>query len=73
MASNKLGAKFSTVSYSYSNPIQINNFAHVYSDSVIKDTTSWTLIKGEFTADSAYQYISIGNFFDDINTDTITI
>jgi hypothetical protein len=62
-ATNKLGVRFSTVPFTYSNPAPINNFAHVYSDSIIRDTTNWVQISGTFVSDSIYQYLSIGNFF----------
>jgi hypothetical protein len=68
---NKIGARFSTVPNTYSNPTAINNIANVYTDSIIKDTISWFTISGSFIADSNYQYIAIGNFFDDANTDTL--
>ncbi len=68
---NKLGAKFSTVSFSPSNPVPINNFAHVYTNSVVSDTVNWLRIAGSFIADSAYQYLMIGNFFDDANTTVV--
>jgi hypothetical protein len=32
---------------------------------------NWITIKGSLMSDSAYQYIMIGNFFDDANTSTI--
>lgn len=67
-ACNKLGAKLSTVAYSNSNPTPVDNFAHVYTDSIITDTVNWTIISGSFIADSAYSFISIGNFFDSLNT-----
>jgi hypothetical protein len=34
---------------------------------------NWVTISGWFTADSAYEYIIIGNFFDNIQTDTVRI
>lgn len=75
---NKIGARFSTVSASGSdnpfpgtNPVPIDNFAHVYTNSIVSDTLNWVKIQGSFVADSAYQYIMLGNFFDDANTDTI--
>lgn len=76
LAINKLGVLFSTVPYTNTNsstipPIQ--NFAHVYTDSIITDSTNWTTIFGSFTADSTYTYISIGNFFKVENTDTIHV
>lgn len=70
-ASNKLGALFSTVPYSFSNPAPINNEPHIYSDSTVTDTVGWTFIYGSFVADSAYSYMALGNFFTDVNTDTL--
>lgn len=67
---NKLGMRFSTIPYSFSNPIQTNNSPHVYTDSIIKDSINWIMITGSFVADSNYQYLAISNFFDDLNTDT---
>jgi hypothetical protein len=71
--SNKLGAKFTTFSFAApeNDASLITNSAHIYSDSLLKDTANWVQIKGSFVADSAYQYIVIGNFFDDNNTDTL--
>jgi hypothetical protein len=68
--SNKTGIQFSTVPYSAASPAPINNFAHVSTDSIILDTINWIQIKGAFTADSSYDYIIVGNFFNDANTDT---
>ena len=73
VANNKMGVKFSTVLYNSSSPPPINNFAHVYSSVIITDTTNWIKTIGSFIADSSYQYINIGNFFDDAHTDTIRL
>lgn len=62
---NKIGAKFSTVTHTN---VNIDNSAHIYSNSVISDTVNWTRISDSFVADSAFNYIMIGNFFDDANT-----
>ena len=78
-ATNKLGVLFSMVSYALDTVAPCTNttillppnFAHYYTDSVIIDTLSWITVSGTFIADSAYQYVIIGNFFDDSNTDTI--
>jgi hypothetical protein len=67
---NKIGVRFSTVQSSSLNPSPINNFSHIYSNTIISDTMNWTKIQGSFIADSAYKYITLGNFFDDANTDT---
>ncbi len=78
-ATKNLGVLFSTVSYSIkpeglychhdSVPLPPLNYAHVYSEEFISDTANWTTISGWFTADSAYKYLIIGNFFDDDNTE----
>lgn len=39
----------------------------------LTDTLNWMKISGSFTADSAYQYITIGNFKDDTHTDTMSV
>lgn len=70
-ATNHLGILFSTVAYSTTSPAPISNYAHVYTDSIITDTANWVTISGSFTADSAYNYVVFGNFFDDSNTDTL--
>jgi hypothetical protein len=71
LATNKIGALFSTLAYSSTNPAPENNYAHVFTDSIIVDTLNWVQVKGSFLADSAYQYINIGNFFDNAHTDTL--
>ncbi len=65
---NRIGVKFFSIPYSFSNPSAIDNRSHVYSNSVITNTTNWTKISGTFIADSAYSYIAVGNFFDDTAT-----
>jgi len=69
--SNKIGIRFSTVSYSSVQPPLLNNWAHLFSQSLISDTVNWVFISGSFIADSNYKYIIIGNFFDNANTDTL--
>ncbi len=66
-SSNKIGIKFTKVKQKY---VPINNIAHFYSNSIITDTVNWTKISGSFVADSAYNYLMLGNFFDDANTST---
>lgn len=48
---------------------QINNPQNNF----LTDKSNWTRISGSFIADSAYQYILIGNFKNDQNVDTISI
>ena len=72
-ASNNLGFRFTTRPYSQHDSIPIDNFAHVVDTNIITDTLNWTRIAGSFVADSAYQYVAFGNFFDDVHTDTLDI
>lgn len=60
--SNKLGGLLATYNY---NPLPILNFAHVFTDSIIRDSSIWTTIRGSFVADSNYTYLILGNFFSD--------
>ncbi|MCW5908289.1 MAG: T9SS type A sorting domain-containing protein [Chitinophagales bacterium] len=71
MFNNKLGIKFTSQQYNVNHPAPINNHAHVYTNAIISDTLLWTTVQGTFVADSAYTHIMIGNFFDNMNTDTI--
>ncbi|MFN8231286.1 MAG: T9SS type A sorting domain-containing protein [Bacteroidia bacterium] len=71
-ASNHLGVTFSKNSFSISNPKPLNNTAKVFSSNIIQDTLNWIQISGSFIADSAYNYIIIGNFFNTINTNITT-
>jgi len=73
IATNKLGIKFSMTSYNQFSPPPLNNFAHIFSSAIISDTTNWTMIKGSFVADQNYTHILVGNFFNDINTDTLSV
>lgn len=70
-ASNKFGFRFSTIPYYASvNSCPIDNFSHIHFDSIISDKENWSWMAGDFVADSAYQYLIIGNFYDDAHTDT---
>ena len=71
LQTDKIGLRFSTVTYDSINSPSINNFAHIYAINVVTDTANWTTVSGYVTADSAYTFLAIGNFFDDANTDTI--
>lgn len=51
-------------------PFALRNYAHLHSTAIISDSANWTLVSGTFQADSAYQYLVIGNFFSDALTDT---
>jgi hypothetical protein len=64
-SANKMGVRLSKVQ---SFTVSINNTSHYCSNVVISDTLNWTRIAGSFVSDSAYQYLMIGNFYDDANT-----
>ncbi len=71
IGSDKLGMKFSTIPYSETVIPTLNNFAHLFTDSIYTDTAQWVKISGSFIADSTYNYLMLGNFFDEANTDTL--
>lgn len=68
LTTDKLGIKFSTIAFSQANPDTVGNMAHIFSSTIISDTTSWVLIQGSFIADSAYTHFGIGNYFEDAQT-----
>jgi len=70
-ATNNLGFRLSTIPFSYSNSAPINNTASIFSQNIIEDTANWIVVSGTVIADSSYQYLIIGNFFDDQSTDSI--
>jgi len=67
-ASDKIGVRFTVLPYSGSD--LINNNPKVYTNSIVTDSSNWTRIFGSFIADSGYNHIVLGNFFDDLNTNT---
>lgn len=72
-ASNKFGFRFSTqpyITYDFQNVL---NNAHIYSNEIVTDSIGWTLISGSFVADSAYTFLSLGNFFGDLSTDRVLL
>jgi Secretion system C-terminal sorting domain len=73
IAANKIGMKFSSFSYSEFSPPLTDNFAHLYTDSIVTDTVGWYKISGSFVTDSSYQFVILGNFFDSISTDTLNL
>ncbi len=47
------------------------NYAHVSYPQILTDTVGWALVTGSFVADSAYQYLMIGQFFNNALSDTL--
>lgn len=73
LACSHLGAKFSTVPYSEFSAPAVDNAAHVFTETLITDTVNWVSISGTFVADSAYQYLIIGNFYSSGVFDTTNV
>ena len=71
IASDKLGLRLSTQLFDSCCPPPVDNFAHIYIDTIISDSISWVRISGSIISDSSYNYVSIGNFFEDSQTDTL--
>lgn len=69
--SDKVGVLFSTLKYDLSNLPPTANFCHVWSAGIITDTLGWVKISGSFVADSNYEYLTIGNFFTDSQTNSV--
>ncbi len=74
LATNKIGVLFTMEPRLWLQGDELvtpGNFAHVYHPEIISDTVVWTFVSGTFVADSAYQYMMLGNHFDNANTDTL--
>lgn len=73
LASNKVGMLFTMQARPwfegdpYPEPLDL---AHIAYPQILADTVGWTLVSGSFVADSAYQYVMIGQFFSNALTDT---
>jgi hypothetical protein len=76
-ACNNIGVLFTMTSNAWTDldgpPFPFRNYAHVYSPDINTDSLGWTLVSGLFTADSAYQHLVLGNFFNNVLTDTMGI
>ena len=70
-ASNNFCFRFFNRSYSLAVPCPVDNFSHFKENNIITDSLNWTKISGSFIADSAYEYLALGNFYDDQHTDTM--
>ncbi|HWY13123.1 MAG TPA: hypothetical protein VN026_17435, partial [Bacteroidia bacterium] len=74
IATNKIGMRFSTMQ-SGGGPKRppLDNRAHLFTNTILSDTVNWVFISGSIIADSAYSYLTLGNFFDYLNTDTLLV
>ncbi|MBK9273908.1 MAG: hypothetical protein IPM49_05120 [Flavobacteriales bacterium] len=75
LANDKVGMRFTTTAvppWSVGDPFPVPpNHAHIMYPQILSDTVGWTLVSGSFVADSAYQYVMIGQFFSNALTDTL--
>ncbi|MCB9163702.1 MAG: T9SS type A sorting domain-containing protein [Flavobacteriales bacterium] len=75
LASDKVGMRFSTMAippWNVGDPYPVPpNQAHILYPQILADTVGWTLVSGSFVADSAYQYVMLGQFFSNALTDTL--
>lgn len=77
---NNMGMLFTMTSNAWTNvgwppgpDFPFRNYAHLQRSAVLTDTVGWTLVSGSFVADSAYQYVVLGNFFDNAQTQALPI
>ncbi len=62
---------FNSMYFSAGSPPPFDNIAHIRSATINSDSLNWNFVGGSFIADSAYQYIVMGNFFNLSQTDTL--
>ena len=73
-ATNNIGMLFTTQPYHSElapYPDTIPGYSQLFTTTIIADKENWTIISGSIVADSAYEYISIGNFLYDSAIDTL--
>jgi hypothetical protein len=71
-AANNFGFRFfTTIPFSTTIMAPIDNFSHIHFSNIISDAVNWQHLFGSFVADSAYQYLVLGNFYDNTNTNVL--
>jgi hypothetical protein len=74
VASNNIGALLMKENYLDTDELGvIPNQSHYNLDELLVDTVNWVNLSFELVADSAYNHIAFGNFYDDSQTDTLRI
>lgn len=74
LANDKVGMLFTMQDrpWAVGDPLPVPpDHAHIAYPQILEDTVGWTLVSGSFVADSAYQYVMIGQFFSNALTDTL--
>jgi hypothetical protein len=74
-AVNNIGLRFFTNPeyHSESNPLLPDNFSHLNHITILSDSENWTKIEGGFIADEPYNWVAIGNFYTDDNTEYLAL
>ena len=74
LASNNIGVLMMTENFLNDEELgSTPNYSSYNRLDLIEDTVNWVNVSYQFTADSAYQYLAFGNFFEDSMTDTSRI
>ena len=63
--SRGIGMLLTTQPFMWTTGSSYPNAAQLYMHTVFTDTTDWVLLSASYVPDSAYQYVTIGNFFED--------
>lgn len=66
-----VGVRFSVTELPYGFQELVGAVVHL--EHVLTDTLNWSVISTEYVPDSAYEYIQIGNFFDDLYSSPIVL
>lgn len=72
VATNNIGIYISSLPISLAASTNIPVIPQINETSIITDYNTWTLIGGTYTAVGGEEYITIGNFYDDVSTNTTT-
>ena len=72
-ASSRVGCYFSqtAISNHVQNLISVSPQVENPYGSILNNYTGWTAVQGTFTANGGENYITVGNFYDDANTDAV--
>ncbi len=68
--SNNIGVLFTDTLINTKNRVALYLTPHINQDKLLSDRQNWTKISAIFLADKDYDYITIGNFYHDIQTIT---
>lgn len=60
-----IGLRFTMEPFTQSLGAPVPNEAAAHLGQLITDSVGWTLVEGTYVPDSAYQYVVVGNFYDD--------